>query len=71
VRQDAFANQNRIPVEVEKSENERGFYLHPEAFHQPAEKNVLMVQHPEIMQQIKEQRLETEKRSPTPKARAQ
>jgi hypothetical protein len=71
VRQDAFANQNRIEVEVEKAENERGFYLHPEAFHQPAEKNVLMVQYPEIFQQLKQQRLEKEQRSPTPKERAQ
>jgi hypothetical protein len=32
VRQDVWANKNRIQVEEAKSERERGFYLHPEAF---------------------------------------
>ena len=33
VRHDAWANPNRIPVEEEKTEAERGRYLNPEAFH--------------------------------------
>ncbi len=56
VRQDAYANKNRIPVEAVKSERERGFYLHPDAFNQPEEKNVLMIEHPEMMRQMKERR---------------
>jgi trimeric autotransporter adhesin len=56
VRQDAFANKNRIPVEEDKSEGERGYYLHPEAFSQPETKSVLMVRHPERMRQRKEAR---------------
>lgn len=32
VRRDAYANRNRIQVEEEKTERERGTYLHPEAF---------------------------------------
>lgn len=32
IRKDAFANMNRIQVEVEKRPEERGKYLHPEAF---------------------------------------
>jgi hypothetical protein len=32
IRQDAFANQHRIPVEEIKQGNERGTYLYPEAF---------------------------------------
>jgi hypothetical protein len=32
VRQDAFANANRIPVEEDKPDDELGTYLHPEAF---------------------------------------
>ncbi len=32
VRRDAYANTNRIRVEEEKPERERGLYLHPEAF---------------------------------------
>ena len=32
IRQDAYANAHRIPVEEEKSASERGKYLHPELF---------------------------------------
>jgi hypothetical protein len=40
IRQDAYANANRIPVEENKSETERGYYLHPEVFGQPANKSI-------------------------------
>jgi len=56
IRQDAYANKNRIPVEEDKPEAERGFYLHPAAFDQPEDKNVLVVQQPEVMRQVKEAR---------------
>jgi hypothetical protein len=36
IRQDAFANANRIPVEVEKAPADRGRYLYPEVIGQPA-----------------------------------
>jgi hypothetical protein len=32
VRQDAYAEANRIPIEEYKPEGERGTYLHPDAF---------------------------------------
>jgi len=32
IRQDPYANQNRIEVEVEKEQQKRGTYLHPEAY---------------------------------------
>jgi hypothetical protein len=32
VRQDPYSNMNRIPVEEDKPEDERGYYLHPEAY---------------------------------------
>jgi hypothetical protein len=32
IRQDAYANAHRIPVEVDKPEHEQGHYLHPELF---------------------------------------
>jgi hypothetical protein len=41
IRQDAYANADRIPVEEEKPASERGFYLHPEAFGQPASRGVV------------------------------
>ena len=31
IRRDAFANANRIPVEEDKPEGQRGRYLHPVA----------------------------------------
>jgi len=40
VRQDAWANAHRIPVEIEKPERERGYYLHPELYGAPDEKNI-------------------------------
>lgn len=40
IRQDAYANANRIEVEAEKPETERGRYLHPEAFGQPPGKAI-------------------------------
>jgi hypothetical protein len=53
IRQDAYANHHRIQVEEAKPEPERGTYLHPESFNQPEEKNVLFVQHPEFVEQMK------------------
>jgi hypothetical protein len=32
IRQDAWANANRIPVAVDKPKEDRGRYLHPEPF---------------------------------------
>jgi hypothetical protein len=40
IRQDAWANENRIPVEEPKPEDERGTYLYPEGFGQPEERGV-------------------------------
>ena len=40
IRHDAYAEKNRIQVEVEKSETEKGTYLHPEVFGKSADKGV-------------------------------
>jgi hypothetical protein len=40
IRHDAYANQYRIPVEEDKSVEERGYYLHPEVFGQPESKGI-------------------------------
>jgi hypothetical protein len=47
VRQDAYANAHRIPVEEDKPADERGHYLHPELFGQAEEKSVGWVQRPQ------------------------
>ena len=40
IRQDAYANANRIKVEEDKPETERGYYLHPQAFGELEEKRI-------------------------------
>lgn len=40
IRQDAWAKSNRIPVEKEKTAEEKGKYLHPGLFGQPEERGV-------------------------------
>lgn len=40
IRQDAYANENRITVEEDKPAKERGFYLYSKGFNQPDEKSV-------------------------------
>jgi hypothetical protein len=59
VRQDAYANKHRIPVEELKNENERGHYLYPELYNQPEEKSIEWARHPELMQSLKEEREKT------------
>ena len=39
VRQDAWANAHRIPVEEDKPQEERGKYLHPELYGAPGDQN--------------------------------
>jgi trimeric autotransporter adhesin len=40
IRQDAYANAYRIPVEEDKPTAEQGYYLHPEVFGQPPSKSI-------------------------------
>lgn len=40
VRRDPWANANRIEVDQQKEENDRGRYLHPEAYGKPVEKGI-------------------------------
>ena len=54
IRQDAWANAHRIPVEEEK--NERGFYLHPELYGAPEDKQIEWARHPQIMKRLKQMR---------------
>jgi len=39
-RQDKYAEMNRVQVEEDKSAEDRGFYLHPEAFGKTAEQRI-------------------------------
>jgi hypothetical protein len=51
IRQDAWANANRIPVVQEKPAEERGYYLHPSLYGAPAQKSLEWARHPEVMSQ--------------------
>jgi hypothetical protein len=46
IRKDPFAEQNRIPVEEMKPKEERGMYLHPEAYGMPKEAGVAHLHRP-------------------------
>jgi hypothetical protein len=46
IRHDAWANQNRIPIEEYKSDSEKGKYLNPDSFNQPKEKGIGYIQSP-------------------------
>ena len=53
IRQDAWANAHRIPVETPKSAREAGHYLHPELFGAPEESSITWARHPEMMKKMK------------------
>jgi hypothetical protein len=52
IRQDPYANQNRIQVEVEKPEKEKGHYLHYKEYNQPVEKSIRVAKHPEVLDEL-------------------
>jgi hypothetical protein len=54
IRQDAYANAHRIPVEQVKPNAERGLYLHPELFGAPGEKSIAAARHPGAAKLVKE-----------------
>jgi|HubBroStandDraft_1064217.scaffolds.fasta_scaffold12881_3 hypothetical protein len=46
IRQDAWANTHRIPVEMEKDRADQGHYLHPELFEHKGEASIQELHHP-------------------------
>ncbi len=56
IRQDAYANAHRIPVEEMKPDIERGFYLTPEILGHPAEKSIDWARRPELMKEMRDAR---------------
>jgi hypothetical protein len=56
VRQDAYAKAHPMAAEEAKDEHERGFYIHPELYGQPEEKQIEWGRRPEAMQRLKAQR---------------
>jgi hypothetical protein len=68
VRQDAYAKANPLVVEQEKEARLRGFYIHPELYGAPAEKQIEWARHPQMMKRVQEMRA---KQQATIKAAAQ
>ena len=56
VRQDAFAKAHPMIVEQEKEDRLKGFYIHPELYGQPDQKQIEWARHPQTMKKIKEVR---------------
>jgi hypothetical protein len=63
VRQDAYAKAHPLVVEQQKPANERGFYIHPELFGQPGEKQTEWGRRPQQMQRMKELREQQARRA--------
>ena len=56
VRQDAFAKAHPLVVEQEKEAQLRGYYIHPELYGAPEEKQIEWARHPQMMKKIQETR---------------
>ena len=67
IRQDAWANKNRIPVEEAKSERERGHYLNPEAFGKEEERSIKWANQPEGIRESQQRRQDAEPKRPVQK----
>jgi hypothetical protein len=55
IRKDKWAKANQIEVEEEKSDEERGYYLHPELYGQPEELGIGRAEVQEQLQQLEGQ----------------
>jgi len=56
VRQDAYAKAHPLVVEQEKDARLHGFYIHPELYGAPPEKQIEWARHPQTMKKIQEMR---------------
>ena len=54
VRQDAYAKAHPLIVEQQKEARLRGFYIHPELYGAPAEKQIEWARHPQMLRQARE-----------------
>lgn len=54
IRHDAWADAHRIPVEQEKPEQQRGYYLAPELFGASPEKAMIWAAQPSMMKRVNE-----------------
>jgi len=52
IRKDPWANANRIEVEEDKPDKERGYYLHPDVYNQPDDKGISHLLFPKEKQEM-------------------
>jgi hypothetical protein len=52
IRKDPWANVNRIQVEEDKPDKERGYYLHPDVYNQPEDKGISHLFFPKEKQEL-------------------
>ena len=65
IRQDAWANAHRVPVETQKNARERDHYLHPELYGASEESSIEWARHPQMMKRLKELRQKNSGATPT------
>jgi hypothetical protein len=53
IRKDPWAQQHRMKVEVEKTEQEKGHYLHYKEYNQPIEKSIKVIKNPDLLENQK------------------
>ena len=63
IRQDSWAEANRIPVEEDKTENEKGYYLHPKQHGKQIEDGIDFQTLPERLKQKARERLAAHRES--------
>ena len=63
IRKDAWANANRIQVEEDKPDKERGYYLYPELYGQPEEKSISRMLFSKEQEVVKQELLPPKKRN--------
>jgi hypothetical protein len=49
IRKDPWANAHRIEVEEDKLDKERGYYIYPELYGQPADRGISSLHFPQEM----------------------
>jgi hypothetical protein len=59
IRNDPSAKRHPMQVEVEKSKRERGYYLQPELYSQPADKGIEFARQPATMKRIQDKKTAT------------
>jgi len=64
IRKDPWANANRIKVEEDKPDKERGYYIYPDLYGKAAEKGISRLLFPEVEDKKQEQLINNKNKRP-------